>query len=403
MILSITYPISPKRPTTGTAWVRGVFGLEAGGGENVIADGVEVPYEPGRIVLFVGPSGSGKSSLLRAAAGQAPGAVWLDESPEGQDALIDTLGVDPRAAAKLLAAVGLSEAPLLLRSPGELSDGQRYRYGVARCIQAGAQTVVADEWCAKLDRVTAKVVSRNVRKLADRRGVGFLLATTHEDVLADLAPDTVVRCRGGGVVEVRNGRPFRGPVSFLDELELTEGARSDWPWFARWHYRSHAEGFVSRTVLLWHGREPIGIAMVGPGALNSSARNAAFGLRGMRGRAKARLINDNFASVVRLVLDPRYRGAGIGALFLRRVAETTDRPWIELTSEMANLVPFAEAAGFRRMGMGRDKLGDADGRCWYGPKKNRQRSWPAFHRRVRFSRPGYYVFDNRGGRRPAEL
>ena len=394
MILSITYPISPKRPTLGTAWVRTVFGLESADGEQVIADGVEVPYEPGRIVLFVGPSGSGKSSLLRAAAGQAPGAVWLDESPGGEDALIDTLGADPRAAAKLLAAVGLSEAPLLLRSAGELSDGQRYRYGVARCIQAGARTVVADEWCAKLDRVTAKVVSRNVRKLADRRGVGFLLATTHEDVVADLAPDTLVRC-GGGAVEVRTGRPFCRAISFLDQLELTEGARTDWPYFARWHYRSHTEGFVSRTVLLWHGDEPIGICMVGPAALNSSARNAAFGLRGLRGPGKARLINDQFASVSRLVLDPRYRGAGIGALFLRRVAETTDKPWVELASEMANLVPFAEAAGFRRMGIGRDKLDSGDARCWYGPKKDRQRSWPGFLRRVRFSRPGYFVFDNR--------
>ncbi|MHC4717167.1 MAG: hypothetical protein ACYS5V_09375 [Planctomycetota bacterium] len=222
MKLSRTYRFAPKTPTCGTAWVRSVFGVGFETGENVIADGVEVDYEPGRIVLFVGPSGSGKSSLLREAARQAPGAAWLDESPADDRALIDTLGADPVSAAKLLAACGLSEAALMLRTPAELSDGQRYRYAVARCIAAGARTVVADEWCAKLDRVTAKVVSRNVRKIADaslrtssprstsRRPMGFLLATTHEDVIADLDPDAVVRCRGGGVVEVQPRRPFGG-------------------------------------------------------------------------------------------------------------------------------------------------------------------------------------------------
>ncbi|MHC4717168.1 MAG: GNAT family N-acetyltransferase [Planctomycetota bacterium] len=150
-------------------------------------------------------------------------------------------------------------------------------------------------------------------------------------------------------------------------------------------------------MLLWHGDEPIGICMTGPPVLNSSARNAAFGLRGLTGPAYARLINDNFATVARLVLDPRYRGAGIGARLLRRAAEMTDRSWVELASEMANLVPFAAAAGFRLMGRGRDKLRAApfDDGCWYGRKKNRRQSWPGFLRRVRFSRPAYYVFDNR--------
>ena len=60
----------------------------------------------------------------------------------------------------------------MLRSPDELSDGQRYRFALAVALAGGAKTIVADEWCAKLDRVTAKVISHNARKIADRRGVG---------------------------------------------------------------------------------------------------------------------------------------------------------------------------------------------------------------------------------------
>ena len=215
MKLSCEYSFRAKRPTCNTAYIQTVFGIGFEVGRNVIARDVEIDYAPGKIVLFSGPSGSGKSSLLRAAAGQVGEAATLDEAPSSDRALIDMLGEDARAAAHLLSLCGLAEAFLMLRTPTELSDGQRYRYAVARCLAGGARTVVADEWCAKLDRVTAKVISRNVRKIADRRGVGFLLATTHDDIVEDLQPDEVVRCRGGGVVEVQTRRPFaRRSVSF---------------------------------------------------------------------------------------------------------------------------------------------------------------------------------------------
>ena len=215
MRLNVEYEFAPKRPTCNTSYVQSVFGIGFEVGRNVIARDLELdfpckgqPGRPGKIVLFVGPSGSGKSSLLRAAARQVEGLVWLDERATGRAALIDTLGDDVRQAAHLLSLCGLGEAFLMLRSPAELSDGQRYRYAIARCLAGKASAVAADEWCAKLDRVTAKVISRNVRKIADGRSVGFLLATTHEDLLSDLQPDIVVRCRAAGQAEVQTRRPF---------------------------------------------------------------------------------------------------------------------------------------------------------------------------------------------------
>jgi hypothetical protein len=61
---------------------------------------------------------------------------------------------------------------------------------------------MADEFCAVLDRTLAKVLAFNVRKLATRMGVGFLLATTHDDLVADLNPDLLVRCHGDGAIDV---------------------------------------------------------------------------------------------------------------------------------------------------------------------------------------------------------
>ena len=411
MKLNCSYRIRPHAPSCNTAYVQSVFGLGPAAGENVIARDVDLDYEPGRIVLFVGPSGSGKSTLLRAAADQAGPTRWLATDSDDGRSLIDSLLDDPRETAALLSRCGLAEATLMLRRPAELSDGQRYRFGLARALAAGAPTVVADEWCAALDRATAQVICRNVRTIADRDGVGFLLATTHEDLTASLDPDTLVRCLGGGAVEVRPGRPFRGASDLLARLEITDGSVSDWPYFARWHYRGHTLGPVRQVRLLWDGPEPVGVCVLGFGALSSAARNRIFGLGQLGRREAARIVNCHFAAVTRLVIDPRYRGAGVAHRFLRAVCRQAPWPWIELVSEMAHLVPFAAAAGFVLAGVGRDKTRTRSGRFrtdlgggsagGFSAANCTAAARARFRRRVRFSRPAYYLLDNRSARAAA--
>ena len=346
MKLSCSYASAPKHPTCNTSYIRDMFGIDFDTSPNVIARDLDIDYRPGRIVLFAGPSGGGKSSLLRAAAQQATDAVRLSEAFDDPRAIIDTLGPDARKSAHCLSICGLSEAMSLLRSPSELSDGQRYRYALAKCLADEATTVIADEWCATLDEVTAKVISRNVRRLSDSRGVGFLLAGTREDLIDDLQPDVIVRCRGAGAVDVRSIAPRnpRPPISFRDDLDIREGKISDWPYFAKWHYRGRGLGPVRRVNLLFHAGEKVGICIFGFGPLASAQRNRLFGLGGKMTSAKARVINENFACVSRLVLDPRYRGAGIGGWFLRVACEAAPWPWIELISEMANLTPSYKSA-----------------------------------------------------------
>ena len=401
MKLSCSYESAPKRPTCNTSYIRDMFGIDFESTPNVIARDVEIDYRPGRIVLFAGPSGGGKSSLLRAAEAPLSGVVRLDHSVDDRRALIDTLGPDVRKAAHCLSICGLSEAMLLLRAPGELSDGQRYRYALARCLAQEASSVVADEWCATLDQVTARVISRNVRKLADMRGIGFLLAGAREDLIDDLQPDLIVRCGGGGAVDVHTpsfDHP-RGPISFRDDLDLREGKVSDWPYFAKWHYRGHGIGPVRRVNLLFHGDQKVGICIFGFGPLASSHRNRLFGLGGKMSSARARVINNNFACVSRLVLDPRYRGAGIGGWFLRTACEAAPWPWIELISEMANLVPFHQAAGFVQTGRADRKrpgeIGQTLDRTFWGKSNWTDATYAQYKKRTRHSRPAYCIRDNR--------
>jgi hypothetical protein len=296
----------------------------------------------------------------------------------------------------LLAACGLSEARLLLRTPAELSDGQRYRFRLAFALAhaSGSKTLIADEFAAYLDRTLARVLAFNLRKLVTRTGVGVLLATTHDDLTADLRPDLHVRCLGDGAVRpVRDDRARQPrPISFAGELRVEDGSRADWPQFARWHYRSHQLAFVKRVVLLRHGAEPVGVCVFTTPAASLALRTRYFGLKNPRSRVALTALNEQLWLLSRVVLHPTYRGAGLAAGFVREACRSCPVPWVETLTAMGHANPFFERAGFARVGVVR-KAGDGKGSCGqYGGGAKCSRETAA---RSRYSEPVYYVFDNR--------
>lgn len=174
--------------------VANMFGIGARRDQQVkVLDRMEVVIGSGQVVYITGGSGAGKSVLLSLLREQMSEVLVLDEQqwPAGK-AVVDCFEGPLDKVLYWLSMAGLSDAFAILRRPEELSDGQRYRFRLALALSRKPKVVCVDEFCNRLDRITAAVVAHNVRKYADRFGTTFVVATSHDDLLEDLEPDVVV-------------------------------------------------------------------------------------------------------------------------------------------------------------------------------------------------------------------
>ena len=176
---------------------------------------------PGTILLLTGPSGSGKSTLLRQLitklASTGTRTIDLARLPLPDLPVVDCLPeLSLEAALMLLGRMGLGEAWTYLRTPAELSDGQRWRLRLALAVHEAGRSpepavIVCDEYAALLDRLTAAIVSRSIRKLLTTMPrLSAILATCHDDVIRPLSPDRVVRCDFGRNACDTEARRHRG-------------------------------------------------------------------------------------------------------------------------------------------------------------------------------------------------
>jgi energy-coupling factor transporter ATP-binding protein EcfA2 len=154
--------------------------------------------------------------------------------------IVETVGKSLGEALELLSLVGLGDAFLFLRNYEHLSDGQKYRYKIAKMIESGAQFWIMDEFCSTLDRDAAKIVAFNVQKLARKLGKAVIAATTRTDLFEDLAPSVHVHKRFGREVAVRYypNAPAE-ECSLIREMRIEDGSLEDWRALAGFHYRSH--------------------------------------------------------------------------------------------------------------------------------------------------------------------
>ncbi len=172
---------------------------------NVICHKCKINLKAGDICYITGASGAGKSVLLRELYNLAASEERLrlcDIELQSGKALVDCIEGDFFEALRILSKAGLSDVFCVLNEPTKLSDGQKYRYRLAKALASGKKMIFADEFCSSLDRITAAVISHNIAKVARQSGKTFVLASSHDDLLCDLQPDVVVIKHLTGKTEV---------------------------------------------------------------------------------------------------------------------------------------------------------------------------------------------------------
>jgi len=205
-------------PVLSLRGVERVYKTEAG--DLPVLRGVDIDVYPGEVVGLIGPSGSGKSSLLHSAG--------LLERPDaglvalgGRDcsklserirtrirlgtvgfvyqfhhllpefsalenvAMPGLIAGRSRAEAEARALELLTELGLSARvnhQPAQMSGGEQQRVAIARALANKPQLLLADEPTGNLDPATSAAVFQSLYSLARGQGVAALIATHNMDL-----------------------------------------------------------------------------------------------------------------------------------------------------------------------------------------------------------------------------
>jgi lipoprotein-releasing system ATP-binding protein len=224
-----------KAPVLSVRNVTRTYETATGG--LTVLKGVNLDVMPGEVVGLIGPSGSGKSSLLHAAG--------LLERPTSGEIRIDGTdvgGLDERArthirlasigfvyqfhhllaefdardnvalplriagvgqaqarerASEVLTALGLGER--LTHQPAQLSGGEQQRVAVARALANRPRLLLADEPTGNLDPATSQSVFEALQRLVKDTGVAALIATHNMELAGHM--DRVFALKDGHLEE----------------------------------------------------------------------------------------------------------------------------------------------------------------------------------------------------------
>jgi lipoprotein-releasing system ATP-binding protein len=210
---------------------------ETASGGLTVLKGVNLDIMPGEIVGLIGPSGSGKSSLLHAAGlleRPTSGEIRIDGKDVGglterarthirlasigfvyqfhhllaefdaRDNVALPLRIagvslsDARARAEeVLTSLGLGER--LTHQPAQLSGGEQQRVAVARALANRPRLLLADEPTGNLDPATSQTVFEALHDLVKRTGVAALIATHNMELAGHM--DRVFALKDGHLEE----------------------------------------------------------------------------------------------------------------------------------------------------------------------------------------------------------
>ncbi|MCK4626994.1 MAG: ATP-binding cassette domain-containing protein, partial [Phycisphaerae bacterium] len=290
--------------------IAGMFGLSGRRTEPLYED-FHLSISPGEIIVVTGPSGGGKTSLLRAVAESVPDAITLD---------LDAISTDSRPAVAclengllkerlvVLSRCGLADARTLITPAEHLSGGQLYRLAMAlavwRAFASGKpKLLLVDEFASTLDSATAGVLASGLRKLVRRYGLAMIISTPRDELLDIIKPDlTIVKPLNSkayltclaeacplGASTPKTLKPVRSEDgnAFPGNWKIERGTIRDYRALSRFHYLTGPPAAHKRV---WTIRAPVdamhpgtpevaAVLVVSPPVLCCRGRNVATGKR----------------------------------------------------------------------------------------------------------------------------
>ncbi|MEM1566723.1 MAG: ATP-binding cassette domain-containing protein [Candidatus Bathyarchaeia archaeon] len=349
-IINIAYIAAPPKPTERVLTVAEAFGLGIDQQQKfTVYDDVELKIEKGDIVYITGESGSGKSTLLKALEKdirQHTRQTCINIKaikPPPDKPIIETVGKNFQEALELLSHVGLNDAFLFLRPYRQLSDGQKYRYKIAKMIESGAQVWILDEFASTLDRDTAKIVAYNLQKLARKTCKTVLAATTHMDLFEDLNPSVHIHKRYGKEITVQYypNTPAK-ECSLIREMRIEEGTTVDYKALSMFHYRSASLPSPRKIFAIKRGDETCGVIAY------SYPPPTMFG-RSLVWKGTLKQLQKEVSTITRVIIHPKYRTIGLGTKIVKETLPLAGTPYVETLAVMAKYNPFFEKAGMRKI------------------------------------------------------
>lgn len=245
---------SDQSPAAKVIDLKGVA-IAYGDAPPVLVD-VDLTITRGAFVAIVGPSGVGKSTLLRVVADlhqASAGSVTIHRSDRAGSRPVGLVFQDPRllpwrrvaANARLgLEGLPLSRADKVRRVedalrlvrlddygnrwPYGLSGGQRQRVGIARALAVEPDILLMDEPFGALDAITRNSLQDELRRIHQETGKTILFVTHDLEEAVHLA-DRIIVLGGAPARIVRDVEniPGREGVGFRDQVETLRSGIAD--------------------------------------------------------------------------------------------------------------------------------------------------------------------------------
>ena len=271
---------------------------------------------------------------------------FADIKADDEEVVINSVGSSQEEAMALLGVVGLSEAFVMLRKYRELSEGQKYRYKLAKMIALDGDAYFIDEFGATLDREMAKVLAFCIQKWARKNKKMVVVATTHKDLIEDFNPNIVLDKKFGQTTQIKYYSAQPQQFSLINDMKIEYATKEDYEYLKPFHYLRGSPAAPKHRFKLTYKGETIGIIVYTLTFRALHFRNQLF----PEYKNNIEKVNSDILRISRVIIHPKFRGIGLAQELVRQTLPLVNAKIVECVAAMAKYNPFFEKGGMTLAG-----------------------------------------------------